>query len=176
VQTAPATDVQTPLSLLEKTPFLLETMLRGLPSDLLQWKPAPDRWSISEVLHHLSHIEPIFADRVRRMIAEDNPTLVRYTQPHLTDPALYTQGTAAEHLARLVTGRREIVAFVKSAPPSAATRTGHHSELGTITVANMLHEWANHDLGHMRQIAELYRARAFHPHSGPFQQYSEPKP
>jgi len=169
-------DIKVPLELLEKTPVLLETMLGGLSPDLLQWKPALDRWSISEVLHHLSHIEPVFADRVRRMITEDKPSLMRYTQPHLSDPSFYASGLAAEHLAHLTDARRDIVGFIKTAPASAATRSGHHSELGTITVSNMLHEWASHDLGHIRQIAELYRARAFHPHAGPFQQYSHPKP
>jgi hypothetical protein len=43
-------------------------------------------------------------------------------------------------------------------------------------LSEMLNEWANHDLGHIRQIAELYRARAFHPHSGPFMKYSNPQP
>jgi hypothetical protein len=40
----------------------------------------------------------------------------------------------------------------------------------------MLHELANHDLGHLRQIAELDRAHSFYPHAGPFQKYSNPKP
>jgi hypothetical protein len=176
VQAAPSTDIRPAVSLLEKTPFLLETMLRGLPSDLLQWKPAPDRWSISEVLSHLSHIEPVFADRVRRMITEKSPALMRYTQPHLTDPTFYAKGSATEHLTGLTTARREILDFLQTVPASAGTRTGHHSELGAITVAHMLNEWASHDLGHIRQIAELYRARAFHPHAGPFQKYSNPKP
>jgi len=35
---------------------------------------------------------------------------------------------------------------------------------------------ANHDLGHIRQIAELYRARAFHLYSGPFMKYPNPQP
>jgi hypothetical protein len=36
----------------------------------------------------------------------------------------------------------------------------------------MLNEWASHDLGHIRQIAELYRACAFHPNAGPFSAYA----
>jgi len=48
--------------------------------------------------------------------------------------------------------------------------------LGEITLHQMLSEWASHDLGHLRQIAELYRAHAFHPYVGPFQKYSNPKP
>jgi len=41
---SPAT-LQAPTSMLEKTPALLEILLRDLPEDTLQWKPAPDRWS-----------------------------------------------------------------------------------------------------------------------------------
>ena len=124
----------------------------------------------------MNDIEPVFADRVRRMITEDSPALKRYTQPHLTDPTFYAKGSAAERLASLTVARREILDFLQNVPASAAARTGHHSELGAITVAHMLNEWASHDLGHIRQIAELYRARAFHPHAGPFQKYSNPKP
>ena len=36
-----------------------------------------------------------------------------------------------------------------------------------ITLANMLHEWALHDLGHIRQIAELVRARKYLAGAGP---------
>jgi hypothetical protein len=45
-----------------------------------------------------------------------------------------------------------------------------------ITLEQMLNEWASHDLGHIRQIAELYRARAFHPHAGPFAAYQTLNP
>lgn len=38
---------------------------------------------------------------------------------------------------------------------------------GEITLAEMLHEWALHDLGHIRQIAELVRARKYLPGAGP---------
>jgi hypothetical protein len=173
MQTAPASDIQPAVALLEKTPLLFETLLRDLPAALLQWKPAPDRWSISEVLSHLADIEQTYADRVRRMVAENSPALERYDQARAEN---YSQGTAVEHLARFGAIRRRIVLFLKSVPSSAGTRTGVHSELGTITLAQLLHEWAGHDLGHLRQIAEIYRAHAFYPHAGPFQKYSSPKP
>src|SRR5271167_431016 len=67
--------IQPALSLIEKTPILLETMLRDLPEDLLRWKPSVDRWSIAEVLGHLADIEMVYADRTRRIVAEDTPRL-----------------------------------------------------------------------------------------------------
>ena len=193
-----APDIQLAISLLEKTPFLLETMLhdtsptqapvavasrhgrspsaRILPDDLSHWKPAPERWSISEVLAHLVEIEEVYAGRVRRMVAEDAPKFLRYAQPDPASPNAGSQGDTAEILARFTSLRRDNVAFLNSMPANSGARMGHHSELGAITLSQMLCEWASHDLGHLRQIAELYRVRAFYPHAGPFQKYSNPKP
>ena len=176
MQTAPIADIQPAVALLEKTPALLETMLGDLPADLLQWKPGPDRWSISEVLAHLADIEKVCAERVRRILAEDSPMLQKYEPPGPTHARAYSRGAAEQHLALFTATRAGAVALLKSAAPSAGARTAKHSELGAITLSQMLSEWASHDLGHLRQIAEIYRARAFHPYSGPFQKYSNPKP
>jgi len=176
MQAGSVADMRPAVALLEKTPVLYETMLGDLPSELLQWKPGPDRWSISEVLAHLADIENVYAERVRRILEKDSPTLQKYEQPGPADARAYSRGVAAEHLTRYAVERRAVVAVLKSAPASAGTRTAKHSELGVITLSQMLNEWASHDLGHVRQIAEIYRAHAFHPHSGPFQRYSNPKP
>jgi DinB superfamily len=172
VQTAHAGAMQHAIALLEKTPVLFETLLSGLPPELLQWKPASDRWSISEVLAHLSDSERVLSERARRLVAENSPALREYQQP----AGGYAQGCAPEHLALFRSIRRETLTFLKAIPAGAGARTGSHSVLGTITLAEMLNEWASHDLGHLRQIAELYRAHAFHPYAGPFQRYSNPKP
>lgn len=176
MQTAPVTDIQPAVALLEKTPVLFETMLGDLPADLLQWKPGPDRWSISEVLAHLADIEKVYAERVRRILAEDSPALRKYEPPRQNDERAYSRGAAGEHLASFTATRAGAVAVLKGAAASAGARTATYSELGVITLSQLLNEWASHDLGHLRQIAEIYRARAFHPYSGPFQKYSNPKP
>jgi hypothetical protein len=176
MQPASASEMQPAISLLEKTPRLLETMLGDLPGELLQWKPVAERWSISEVLAHLAALEQIYAERVLRIVAEDSPAIAKYDQAGAAARGEYSRGSAGENLALFTRTRRSTLALLVGLPPSAGARTGEHSELGTITLTEMLNEWANHDLGHLRQIAELYRARAFHPHSGPFMKYSNPQP
>ena len=52
--------IQAAVSLLEKTPGLLELLLRDVSPELLQWKPAPVRWSIAEVLGHMAVIEQLY--------------------------------------------------------------------------------------------------------------------
>jgi hypothetical protein len=176
VQTAPASDIRPAMSLLEKTPVLLETLLGDVPGDLLQWKPAPERWSIAEILAHVSDLEQLYSERVRLILTEEAPMLKRYDQNAASAAGDYLTGSAAEHLARFTARRRATLALLKGAATAVGERTGKHPELGIITLSQMLNELASHDLGHLRQIAELYRAHAFHPYSGPFQKFSNPKP
>lgn len=165
--------IQAPISMLEKTPGLLEILLRDLPEETLQWKPAADRWSITEVLGHMVMIERLYEQRARRIVLEDSPILLKYHPPAEGEAP---KKSARQYMDQLVPLRRAFVIYLHSVPRTAAARGGHHAELGTISLSQMLHELANHDLGHLRQIAELYRAHSFYPHAGPFQKYSNPKP
>ena len=176
MQPASAPEIQPAVSLLAKTPQILETLLGDLLEELLHWKPNPGRWSISEVLAHLSALEQVYGERVRRMVSEDSPSLARYDLEGAKARNEYVRGSGPENLARFASLRRSTVALLTSLPASAGARTGVHSELGTITLAHLLNEWASHDLGHLRQVEELYRAHAFHPNSGPFTKYSHLQP
>jgi DinB superfamily len=165
--------IQVPISLLEKMPGILEQLLHDAPPEVLHWKPAPERWSIQEVLAHLAVIEQIYSQRIRRMVMEEDPALVKHVAPTEKE---FQQKTARQHLEHFIALRRVHVVFLHTVPAAAAGRTGRHHEMGQISVSQLLHELANHDLGHLRQMAELYRAHAFYPHTGPLQKYSHPKP
>jgi hypothetical protein len=165
--------IQAPISMLEKTPGLLELLLRDVPAEVLQWKPAADRWSITEVLAHVLVIERLYEQRARLMVIEESPELTKYVAPAESE---LQKRLARQCLEEFVVLRRAFVFFLHSVPSASAARTGRHHELGVITLSQMLHELANHDLGHLRQIAELHRAYSFYPHAGPFQKYSQPKP
>jgi hypothetical protein len=173
---AAAKSIQPALSLLEKTPILLETLLRDLPEELLHWKPAADRWSIAEVLGHLVDIELVYADRTRRMVTEDAPELRKYQGSPAVVIGDEELASGLEILAYFVKTRRSTAILLRSIPADSGARSATHSELGPFMLYEMLNEWASHDLGHLRQIAELYRAHAFYPYSGPFQKYSNPQP
>jgi DinB superfamily len=165
--------IQAAVSMLEKTPGILELLLRDVPQELLEWKPAPERWSIIEVLIHMVAIEQLYEQRTRRMVLDDSPVLPPYVEP---ETIKLNRKNIRLELDRFTNLRRAFAVYLHSIPSSAATRTGRHHEMGIITLSQMLHELANHDLGHIRQIAELYRAHSFYPHAGPFQRFSNPKP
>ena len=72
--------------------------------------------------------------------------------------------------------REDNVAFLDSLPAKAARRTGAHAVFGTITLGQLLNEWAFHDLGHIRQIAEIVRTLRYYPDMGPFQKIYQVNP
>lgn len=165
------------VQLLEQTPIILEKLLHPAAPEILQWKPSRDRWSMSEVLAHLVDIEQMFSDRARRMIEEKSPQFTEYDQQAAYAAGKYSGGTAREHLHKFCHERDRSLSMLRYVPAeAAAARIAKHNVLGSFTLAELMNEWAFHDLGHVRQIAELYRSAAFYPNSGPFQRYSNPRP
>lgn len=165
------------LDVLEQTPIILEKLVSLATEEHLQWKPSMERWSISEVLAHLADVEVAgFRERVERMVQADMPQLAEYDQEAQYKAGRYTGGKAREYLKTFCHERDRSVTWLRYMPESIVMRKGQHSKLGQITVGQLLNEWAFHDLGHIRQIAELLRSRAFYPGMGPFQQYYTVKP
>ncbi len=163
-------------TILEQTPIILEKLLLSASEETLHWKPSAERWSVSEVLAHLAETELMFRERTRKMLEEESPELPAYDQNAAYAAGSYSRCRARENLKKFCHERDRSLSWLRYLPAAAIARAGRHAELGRITVGELMHEWAFHDLGHIRQIAELYRAHAFYPRMGPFQRYYSVKP
>lgn len=165
------------LAQLRQTPEILAKMLETATADQMAWKPADDRWSISEVLGHLHHVEQeIYIRRIRQFLEdEDAPLLQSYDQNACYAEGKYA-GSGRELLKGFADRRWHSLALLYQLPPGAEDRPARHSRFGPLTLDAMLHEWVFHDLGHIRQIAELYRTRAFYPAMGPYRDFYNPRP
>jgi DinB family protein len=137
-----------------------------ISDDDARWKPAEDRFSIAEVLSHLSHSEGhCYRSRLDRFLAEDLPEFEPDdAQMHLE---IYKNADPEEDFAHFEEQRETNIELLRGLSADAGSRKAMHREAGEITLAQMLHEWALHDLGHVRQVAELVRARKYLAGAGP---------
>ncbi len=163
------------LDLLEATPGILRGLLSGVSDDDAHWKPSPDRFSIAEVLAHLSHSEGhCYRLRLDRFLAEELPELEPDDAQMWLD--LYRNADPEDAFDHFEEQRETNVEFLRTLPAGAGERKARHQEIGEITLSNMLHEWTLHDLGHVRQIAELVRARKYLAGAGPLGESYRLKP
>ena len=153
------------LDLLAATPGILRGLMCDVSDEDARWKPAPDRFSIAEVLAHLSQSERDYRVRVDRFLSEQRPELEPDdAQLHLD---LYRNADPEDEFDHFEEQRETNVEFLRSLDESDGRRVALHLAAGEITLAQMLHEWAMHDIGHIRQIAELVRAREYLEGAGP---------
>ena len=154
------------LELLEATPAILRGLMSEISDDDARWKPAEDRFSIAEVLSHLSHSEGhCYRSRLDRFLAEDLPEFEPDdAQMHLE---IYKNADPEEDFAHFEEQRETNIELLRGLSADAGSRKAMHREAGEITLAQMLHEWALHDLGHVRQVAELVRTRKYLAGAGP---------
>jgi len=163
------------LDLLAATPTVLRGLMAELSAEDVRWKPSPDRFSVGEVLAHLSHTEGhCYRTRLDRFLAEDNPEFESDDAQHHLE--LYRNMDPEDAFDHFEEQRETNVEDLRDLPPGKGERTANHKKVGRITLAQMLHEWALHDLGHIRQIAELVRARKYLAGAGPLAVFYNLKP
>ncbi len=160
---------------LRQTPDILRSLLAHATAEDLDWQPAADRWSINMVLAHLADVErKAIVTRLRAIAEQDRPLLPVYDQLELFRSGKKFDGW--RELASFEQDRRAMLAWLETVPASIGSRTGRHEELGVVTFSELLNEFAFHDLGHIRQVIELYRSHAFYPNMGVFQSYYKINP
>lgn len=153
--------------------ILLTTATRWLsltetvPVDLLTRAPAPNEWSALDCLHHLLDTEQmVFPVRVQSLLAgQPIPAFDPGTQGRQ-----YTAWTPGHLAAEFARQRKTNLAELEQVTIQDLTRTAQHSELGTVTLGELLHEWAAHDLNHTVQ-AERALMQPFILGSGPWRPY-----
>jgi hypothetical protein len=154
------------LDLLDATPHILRGLMSELTGEDARWKPAEDRFSIAEVLAHLSHSEGhCYRMRLDRFLSEERPEFEPDDAPMYLE--LYRDADPEDAFDHFEDQREDNIETLRGLPASAGDRRAIHKEYGEITLSQMLHEWALHDLGHIRQIAELVRARKYLGGAGP---------
>jgi uncharacterized damage-inducible protein DinB len=142
---------QDALHVIAETPGRLAELLKKTKE--ADRKPAPDKWSVREVLSHLADCEIVFAFRIRQTLAEPNHTI----QPFDQDLWAKTYATySAEEALRVFTTVREWnVMLIRSLEPEAREKPVTHPERGPMTLGMIFETMGGHDINHVAQLERL---------------------
>jgi hypothetical protein len=131
----------------------VERALDGITDDELD-HPGPDGgWSARQVAHHLADSEARAYVRLRRLIGEDEPTILGYDEPEYARRLHYDRPIASS-LGVVGAVRAASLELLESLTPEEWGRTGRHSESGSYSVDAWLRTYATHCHDHAAQIRE----------------------
>jgi DinB family protein len=125
--------------------------LVGATDEELDGRPAPEKWSAREVVHHLADSEMIAAVRARLLIAVDRPQIVGFDQEVFVRRLHYDRPIEAS-LDAFKSARRTTAEILEKLTDADWAREGTHTEHGRYTLERWLEIYAKHAHGHAEQI------------------------
>lgn len=149
----------TVLAALEAAPGILIPMIREVPLAKLRRRPEPDKWSVHEHFCHLAAANPVLLDRIELMLDEAAPRIAACVPDANEEAGAFLGQDLDETIARYRTGRREVVARLRSLTPEEWSRSGVHEEYDHYNIFILARHFALHDMFHGYRIADLLLER-----------------
>lgn len=143
-----------PLQIQQSTPEKLKRLLKGLKKNQLLKRYSTGKWSIAEILAHLSEGEIVVAYRLRTIVNSNGTPIQAYDQNSWVSNSFYLKRHPEEALQLFTVMRKNNVAFLKSLPKKFLDFHGIHSERGKESVGRIMNMVAGHDINHLRGITD----------------------
>lgn len=139
---------------LARGPATLRAVVADVPPADLTRRPRPEKWSAHEHACHLALVEPLWAARLARMLAEDVPTIVSY-EPDTDEPPdrLLTMELDAA-LDAYEQGRRVLLQRLEGLAATDWVRGAVNTAHARYSVFLMCRHAALHDMLHAYRIEE----------------------
>ena len=159
------------LAILQSTPAVLRAILTPLPDDLCV-TPIERDWSPRHVVVHLLDVDhDAFRGRLERMVSERRPAITSiHNVLERLDADTYASRSLPSLLDDFERGRADSCDWLAALTDDQLTRTADHDQAGEITVSNLLHYWAYHDIAHSRHLQRMLRSVLQH-HLGNTSEY-----
>lgn len=148
---------QDPLKVQAATAQKLARLLKGVPKARLRNRPAPDKWSIHEIMTHMSDTEVAYGFRVRLILGAPGAPLVAFDQDSWVTACSYDKRDTTTALEQFAALRKANIALLKSIKPEQWKHAGMHAERGEESVEMAVSMMAGHDVNHLGQIERILK-------------------
>lgn len=141
---------------LARTPERLARAIAGRTPEQLQQRPAPETWTVGEILAHIRASDDIVTSRIYMLLARDMPPLVAFDERQWAAIAGYADKEIHQSLLLLTLRRSEVVTVLQQLSPEAWRRCGQHEVHGTMTVLDIVQALTDHEEEHCSQLENLF--------------------
>ena len=134
----------------------LVAALEPFPREMWQFRPAPDRWTIHEIIVHIADSEANSYIRCRRFLAEPGSAVLGYDENKWARDLRYHDQSADDALELFKWLRHKSHTLIKDLPEAVWSNTVYHTENGVMTMDDWLDTYERHIPEHVEQMQANY--------------------
>jgi hypothetical protein len=141
---------------LAKNKGVFEALVRGVSDEQVHWKPAPDKWSLLEVVNHLYDEErEDFRRRLELVLTDASQAWPPIDPRGWVTARKYNERDLDESLDNFLAERDKSLAWLRRLT-SPHWDNRNEGPNGSLTAGDLLAAWLAHDFLHTRQLARLH--------------------
>lgn len=144
-----------PLAVQAETAKRIGRLIRDVPACALRERPAPDRWSVSEVIAHLADGEIVGGYRLRLILGSPGTQIAAYDESKWATSGHYDKRDPHKSLELFRVLREANLALLETLTPEQWKHNGVHSERGLESIADTVRMFAGHDINHLQQMEKI---------------------
>jgi len=146
---------QDPIKVQSATNKKLARLIKGIPTAKLRKRPAPEKWSVAEILAHLADVEIVIGWRLRSILGAPGTAVQAYDQNAWVITGHYEKRDPRKSVEQQGVVREANLALLKSLSPDQWKHYGQHSERGQESIEHIVRMIAGHDINHIHQIERI---------------------
>lgn len=147
------------LALQAAAPERLASLVAGLSSEELSGRPAPDKWSIQELVAHLADDELVGGYRIRMILSSPGTEIQAFDQDVWSRTGRYDRMDVRLSLEMFRVLRVANLALLGTLRRDEWDMSGVHAERGVESIRDIAMYYAGHDINHFKQIEAIRASR-----------------
>ena len=137
---------------------MLREATRGMTREQAVARPIAGKWSTLECVCHIADFEIVYADRLKRVIAENEPTMFGGDPDVFAAALAYHERDLNEELSLIEACRAQVARILRTLKDADFDRVGKHSEAGPLSLQTLLERVTGHIAHHVKFIDEKREA------------------
>jgi uncharacterized damage-inducible protein DinB len=137
---------------------MLRKSIEGLTEDEFLYKPSPDKWSIHQILIHVTDAEISATSRLKKVLAEEEPILISFDQNAWANNLGYDLLDREQHLLLFKLLRSSMQTILDNLTSEQSERVGVYVDQGRFTFKQLLEYRVQHVRDHLAQIERVKKA------------------
>jgi hypothetical protein len=149
------TEGKEPLDIQRRTAATLAALIAGRDAAVLRRNPQPGKWSVAQIIAHLSESEAVAFWRYRQMLERSGTNIIPYDQDVWEKLGDYAKADPHSSLELFRLLRERNLQLLDRLTPGQWEMFGMHAERGKESVRHLARMMAGHDVNHLEQVRKL---------------------